>query len=155
MGRAARNYGGTRGHGYFPLPGEKPNFNHHIMNDCDLFSSVKSRERKPQKSEFLKIVPQTQTDQVKKPLSRKKVPRNQVPDSKDKEPTINQKSTRERQKIKTIKTDFQSMTDEATDDEKGTLIGAEDQHPYQGKKQDTNIHSTASQLLTQVVLYII
>ena len=33
MGRPARNHGGTGGHGCHPLPGERPNFNHHVISD--------------------------------------------------------------------------------------------------------------------------
>ena len=36
MGRAARNHGGTGGHGCPPLPGERPNYNRHVMNDMTL-----------------------------------------------------------------------------------------------------------------------
>ena len=74
MGRAARNYGGTRGHGYFPLPGERPNVNRHVMNDSDLFSLVKSSEKKMLKSDCLKVVPQPQTDKVQKSVSDMKQP---------------------------------------------------------------------------------
>ena len=74
MGRAARNYGGTRGHGYFPLPGERPNFNYHVLNDSDLFSIVKTSERKLLKSEGLKVVHQPQTDKDRKSFSFTKQP---------------------------------------------------------------------------------
>ena len=37
MGKT-RNHGGTGGHGYFPLPGERPNYNHHVMDDKELVS---------------------------------------------------------------------------------------------------------------------
>ena len=43
MGRAARNHGGTGGHGYFPLPGEKPNYNRHIIIDQTLLSLVTNK----------------------------------------------------------------------------------------------------------------
>ena len=33
MGGAARNRGGTRGHGYLPLAGAKLNWNKHIISD--------------------------------------------------------------------------------------------------------------------------
>lgn len=36
MGRPARNYGGTLGHGCLPLPGETPNFNRHVLEDKKL-----------------------------------------------------------------------------------------------------------------------
>ena len=36
MGRPARNYGGTLGHGCLPLPGEAPNFNRHVLEDKKL-----------------------------------------------------------------------------------------------------------------------
>ena len=74
MGRAARNYGGTRGHGYFPLPGERPNVNRHVMNDSDLFRLVKSSEKKIFKSDGLKVVQQLQTDKVQKSVSDMKLP---------------------------------------------------------------------------------
>ena len=56
MGRAARNHGGTGGHGYFPLPGERPNYNNHIMQDMVLFNTVKNNVRKHGKSSKLNIV---------------------------------------------------------------------------------------------------
>ena len=56
MGRAARNHGGTLGHGYFPLPGERPNYNNHIMQDMVLFNTVKNNVRKHGKSSKLNIV---------------------------------------------------------------------------------------------------
>ena len=37
MGRA-RNHGETGGHGYFPLPREKPDYNRHVINDKTLKS---------------------------------------------------------------------------------------------------------------------
>ena len=43
MGRAARNHGGTGGHGYFPLPGERPNYNRHVINDKTLISLVTNK----------------------------------------------------------------------------------------------------------------
>ena len=42
MGGAARNHGGTRGHGCSPLPGERPNFNHHTLSDKQLLGIIKS-----------------------------------------------------------------------------------------------------------------
>ena len=42
MGGAARNHGGTRGHGCSPLPGERPNFNHHTLSDNQLLGIIKS-----------------------------------------------------------------------------------------------------------------
>ena len=36
MGRPARNYGGTLGHGCLPLPGEAPNYNRHVLEDRKL-----------------------------------------------------------------------------------------------------------------------
>lgn len=36
MGGPARNRGGTRGHGYIPLQGQKPNWNQHILSDKKL-----------------------------------------------------------------------------------------------------------------------
>jgi hypothetical protein len=38
MGRPARNSGGTGGHGYVPLPGDRPNLNHHVLSDQQLLS---------------------------------------------------------------------------------------------------------------------
>ena len=68
MGRAARNSGGTGGHGYFPLPGEKPNYNRHIMTDRALFGLVKDNERKPPLSGGLKVV----QEEKMKDMSREK-----------------------------------------------------------------------------------
>ena len=48
MGRAARNHGGTGGHGCVPLPGERPNYNRHVMSDKTLLSLVSSKDRKKQ-----------------------------------------------------------------------------------------------------------
>ena len=45
MGRAARNNGGTGGHGCHPMPGERPNFNRHVLSDQDLKSIVTNRDR--------------------------------------------------------------------------------------------------------------
>ena len=44
MGRA-RNHGGTGGHGCLPLPGERPNFNRHVMSDKDLLYLVTNKNR--------------------------------------------------------------------------------------------------------------
>ena len=45
MGKAARNHGGTGGHGCLPLPGERPNFNRHVMSDKDLQNLVTNKAR--------------------------------------------------------------------------------------------------------------
>ena len=60
MGRAARNHGGTGGHGCVPLPGERPNFNRHIISDKTLFrhSLVKHNNIQPEKSKKLELVKQ-------------------------------------------------------------------------------------------------
>ena len=44
MGGAARNHGGTRGHGCSPLTGEKPNFNSHLLSDSQLLKIIKSNK---------------------------------------------------------------------------------------------------------------
>ena len=46
MGRAARNHGGTGGHGCVPLPGEHPNYNRHVMTDEALMSLVSINDMK-------------------------------------------------------------------------------------------------------------
>ena len=46
MGRAARNHGGTGGHGCAPLPGERPNFNRHVMSDKSLLGLVSNDDRR-------------------------------------------------------------------------------------------------------------
>ena len=46
MGRAARNHGGTGGHGYFPLAGERPNYNLHVLKDRALYSLVNNNHGK-------------------------------------------------------------------------------------------------------------
>ena len=55
MGRAARNHGGTGGHGYVPLPGERPNYNQHVMTDKALLSlvsiNVMKKLQKPREKE--------------------------------------------------------------------------------------------------------
>ena len=48
MGRPARNSGGTGGHGCVPLPGDRPNFNHHILSDQQLLSLVNVSYKKAQ-----------------------------------------------------------------------------------------------------------
>ena len=111
MGRAARNYGGTRGHGYFPLPGERPNINRHVMNDSVLFRFVKNSERKIQKSEGLKVVPQPQSYKVKKSVSEIKVPQ------KCKQVSAPEVSETKRSKVpyqeKEMQRDFPPMTNTA------------------------------------------
>ena len=44
MGRAARNNGGTGGHGCVPMPGERPNFNRHVLTDKALLSLVSNND---------------------------------------------------------------------------------------------------------------
>ena len=43
MGGGARNHGGTRGHGYSPQKGERPNFNIHTLSDKTLLKLVNSK----------------------------------------------------------------------------------------------------------------
>ena len=64
MGRAARNHGGTGGHGYFPLPGERPNYNHHVIQDNVLFNTVKNNVKKQGESTKLKIVKQRSKEEI-------------------------------------------------------------------------------------------
>jgi hypothetical protein len=54
MGRAARNHGGTGGHGYFPLAGERPNYNLHVLNDRALYSLVNNNHGKIPSKEQLR-----------------------------------------------------------------------------------------------------
>ena len=55
MGRA-RNHGGTGGHGYFPLPGEKPDYNRHVINDKTLTSLLsKSKGLKTSNKEEVNV----------------------------------------------------------------------------------------------------
>ena len=60
MGRPARNHGGTGGHGCHPLPGERPNFHHHIVSDKTLQKMVKNAIQGPAgrctKLEILKYI---------------------------------------------------------------------------------------------------
>ena len=83
MGRAARNHGGTGGHGYLPLPGERPNYNQHIMNDITLFSLVKNNERKAEKSDKLKTVKKIPSYGNEKSCSDKKIPSMQLIGSRE------------------------------------------------------------------------
>ena len=54
MGRAARNHGGTGGHGYFPLAGERPNYNLHVLKDRALYSLVNNNQGKiPSKEQLV------------------------------------------------------------------------------------------------------
>ena len=55
MGRPARNHGGTGGHGCHPLPGERPNFNHHVISDKTLQKMVKNAKQEPGRSTKLEI----------------------------------------------------------------------------------------------------
>ena len=45
MGKAARNHGGTGGHGCVPLPGERPNFNQHVLGDQVLLRLVNQKKQ--------------------------------------------------------------------------------------------------------------
>ena len=56
MGRPARNYGGTLGHGCLPLPGVRPNYNHHVISDKTLQRLVQTTNKKPGKSTKLEIL---------------------------------------------------------------------------------------------------
>ena len=50
MGRAARNHGGTGGHGCLPFSGERPNYHKHVMSDTILLNLVaydKKKQGKP------------------------------------------------------------------------------------------------------------
>ena len=47
MGRPARNHGGTGGHGCHPLPGERPDFNRHVVSDKTLQKMVKNANQEP------------------------------------------------------------------------------------------------------------
>ena len=48
MGRAARNHGGTGGHGRLPLPGERPDYHKHVMSDSILLKLVAYDKKKKQ-----------------------------------------------------------------------------------------------------------
>ena len=66
MGRPARNHGGTGGHGCVPLPGERPNFNYHTLDDTTLQKLVQNRNKKLQRSnkiETLKDIPKSEKKQ--------------------------------------------------------------------------------------------
>ena len=45
MGGAARSHGGTRGHGWTPLVGERPNLHFHTLSDTSLSRMVKSKRK--------------------------------------------------------------------------------------------------------------
>ena len=47
MGRPARNHGVTGGHGCHPLPGQRPNYNHHVLWDKTLQKMVKNARQEP------------------------------------------------------------------------------------------------------------
>ena len=55
MGGAARNHGGTRGHGCSPLPGERPNFNHHTLSDSKLLVIMKSSKKSEKQTSDQKV----------------------------------------------------------------------------------------------------
>ena len=61
MGKA-RNHGGTGGHGYFPLPGERPNYNLHVMADRKLLNLVTNKDRN-------KVVGQSGKPSERKPMA--------------------------------------------------------------------------------------
>ena len=61
MGKA-RNHGGTGGHGYFPLPGERPNYNLHVIADKKLLNLVKNKDRN-------KVVGQSGKPSERKPMT--------------------------------------------------------------------------------------
>lgn len=66
MGRPARNHGGTGGRGYVPLPGERPNFNYHVLDDTKLQNLVQNRVQKIVRStkiETLKDIPKNEKKQ--------------------------------------------------------------------------------------------
>ena len=95
MGGAARNHGGTRGHGCSPLPGERPNVNRHTLIDSTIFYMVKNKkvghEKQPtdQKLMIVKQLPRIISKVIKKKQvsqdvqSRKKVEPMRVPNKKD------------------------------------------------------------------------
>ena len=56
MGRPARNHGGTGGHGCLPLPGERPNYSHHVMKDKTLQTLVPHTNQKSGRTTKLEIV---------------------------------------------------------------------------------------------------
>jgi hypothetical protein len=56
MGRPARNHGGTGGHGCFPMPGERPNLNHHVLKDKELLKLVQSTQKRPERSTKITIL---------------------------------------------------------------------------------------------------
>ena len=70
MGRAARNHGGTGGHGCVPLPGERPNYNRHVMTDKTLLSLLSNNERKK-----LLGTGERQTDQCQQKSSDAQLPK--------------------------------------------------------------------------------
>ena len=55
MGRPARNHGGTGGHGCHPSPGERPNFNQHVISDKTLQKMVKNAKQEPGRSTKLEV----------------------------------------------------------------------------------------------------
>ena len=65
MGRPARNYGGTGGHGYLPLPGERPNFHRHLLQDTTLTFLVKSSMKQTKKNKGVEIVKPFKNDEMK------------------------------------------------------------------------------------------
>ena len=65
MGRPARNYGGTGGHGCPPLPGEGPNLNCHVMSDKTLLTMVQDTRKRPRRTPKIEILKDFPTDGMK------------------------------------------------------------------------------------------
>ena len=65
MGRPARNYGGTGGHGCPPLPGERPNLNCHVMSDKTLLTMVQDTRKRPRRTPKIEILKDFPTDGMK------------------------------------------------------------------------------------------
>ena len=68
MGRPARNFGGTGGHGCLPLPGERPNFHRHLLKDKTLTTLVKSSMKQTQKTKEVKILKPPMNGKLKSSL---------------------------------------------------------------------------------------
>lgn len=70
MGRPARNHGGTGGHGYLPLPGERPNFHRHLLKDMTLTSLVKSSLKQSKKKKGVEILKPFKNDEKKSTFNK-------------------------------------------------------------------------------------
>ena len=70
MGRPARNHGGTGGHGYLPLPGERPNFHRHLLKDMTLTSLVESSLKQPKKKKGVEILKPFKNDEKKSTFNK-------------------------------------------------------------------------------------